>query len=115
MIVEITSWTPRQALSSPGTSPHSAPASAPPAMAATRWSRPGSETSAPIAPAASPPMTNWPSTPMLNRPAWNATATARPASSSGVADTSVSAIGRWPPRLPLSSAEYASIGSDPAT
>ena len=39
-----------------------------------------------------PPMTIWPSAPMLNSPAWKPTATASPARISGVAAKSVSEI-----------------------
>ena len=94
MMVVITSCTPRQALSAAGTSAHSAPAAAPASRARSTWTGAHVDILMPTTPAAMPPATNWPSTPMLNRPAWKATATARPPNSSGVIDTSVSAKGR---------------------
>ena len=51
-----------------------------------------------------PPMSSWPSPPMLNRPARKPIATPRPVRISGVAAVSVSEIARSEPTEPWSSA-----------
>ena len=79
MIVVITTWLPRLAWSHAGTNAHAAP----PAAATTTAAAMTSTVGQPPAPRQSsatprPPMYAWPSAPMLKRPPWNATATARP-------------------------------------
>ena len=80
MIVVITVWLPRQACRAPGTAPHTPPNNAAASTMIGSISHAGS--CAPKAkaakPAPSPPITAWPSPPMLNKPPWKATATARP-------------------------------------
>ena len=79
MMVVITTWLPRRACSQPGTAAHAAPNSADISTASGsatspgRWPSPSATTAAPM-----PPSIACPSPPMLNSPAWKATATARP-------------------------------------
>ena len=87
MIVVMTTWLPRQACSAAGTAAQARPN----AMAATTISGSishagswGASASA-ASPAPSPPIIACPSPPMLNRPAWKATATARPVKTKVVA------------------------------
>src|SRR5581483_11876858 len=100
-----------------------------------RWIGPGSPVNEnPTSAAAIAPAFNWPSAPMLNRPARNPRATASPAKISGVAATTVSESGfseratwwRSPllialkisvglPRAPVNSASYESRTASPET
>ena len=80
MIVVITMWLPRQACKAPGTAAQTMPK----AMATNTISGSNSQggkvwpKASATRPVPSPPIIAWPSPPMLNRPAWKATATARP-------------------------------------
>ena len=76
--------------------PYAPPAMVPPTTAITRASGGGRDpaTSVAVMKAPRPPMRNCPSTPRLNRPAWNDTARPRPAKMNGVALTRVSEMGR---------------------
>ena len=51
-----------------------------------------------------PPMSIWPLAPMLNRPAWKPTATAKPARISGLARVSVSDSAAQLPKEPRNNA-----------
>jgi hypothetical protein len=86
MIVVMTTWLPRRACSQAGPNAHPAPKAA-----ATRTAA-GTTSTVGHAPAPrhsratpSPAMEAWPSAPMLNRPPWKATATARPVNTKLVA------------------------------
>src|SRR5215207_5788047 len=114
MMVVITSCAPVCALRNPGMNPQIPPATIPARTASGRWTkigRPGSHAAA--KPAHSPPTTIWPSMPMLNSPAREATAKASPPRISGVAITNVSANSRWPPNAPAKRASYAGTGFVP--
>src|SRR5918994_1923531 len=88
MIVVMTSCAPK-ILSSPGMAPHSQPPKPAATIAATRTNGPGPGMVSATATPAMAPMNSWPSPPILNRPARNGTATARPVKMSGVALTMV--------------------------
>ena len=93
--VVTTSSTPRRAFMSAGPSSSRAPASAAASSMSTNKSAGGKSQPAPpcmppTATAASAPTYNWPSAPMLNSLALNATVAARPVSMSGMARVSVS-------------------------
>ena len=90
MIVVTTSWAPVNALSAPGMKPQAAPAMQPARMAVAMASGPGHDaTAAPVPADARAPMRNWPSAPMLKRPALNAMPTDSPPRTSGAAWTIV--------------------------
>ncbi len=105
MIVEITSLAPVVAFRTPAIPAHAPPARAAATIANRMWSTgsiPANEE--PTQTATIPPTVYWPWPPMLNMPARNANATARPAGSRDVALMSVC----W--RLPAAVAR-----SDPPT
>ena len=105
MIVEITSLAPVVAFRTPAIPAHAAPAAAAATIANTMWSTDGIPLNEePTHTATIPPTVYWPWPPMLNMPARNANATARPTRISGVAWSSVC----W--RLPAAVAR-----SDPLT
>ncbi len=85
MMVEMTSNAPRRTRSQAAI-PHQA---APPANATSRMAgtcrKPGHPEAVPIHPAAIAPTTSWPSAPMFQKPARNATSTASPVKRSGTA------------------------------
>ena len=84
MMVVMTSLAPVRALRNPGMKPQKAPVSTPHSVETRMIRNIGCSLSA-IAAVAAPnaPRTNWPSTPMLNAPLRNETATARPVRISG--------------------------------
>jgi len=105
MIVVITSWAPVWARSQPGMPPQMAPPMKPARIARGRCTTSGSPVSMnPTRTAVMPPMVIWPSTPMLNRPARNPSATDRPAMIRGAAAVSVSEMALIPTKAPLKSA-----------
>ena len=105
MIVEITSLAPVAAFRTPAIPAHAAPAAAAATIAKRMWSSAGiPEKEEPTQTAMIAPTVYWPWPPMLNRPARNANATARPTRTNGVAWRSVC----W--RLPAAVAR-----SDPLT
>jgi hypothetical protein len=79
MIVEMTSLTPRYALSSAAIPAQAAPTSTPTRMITAVCSTGGSATAPPTIAATHAASRNWPSTPMLNSFIWKPIATARPA------------------------------------
>ncbi len=87
MMVVMTVWLPRQACSAPGTAAHTQPNSAAESTISGSISGAGSESlkASAASPAPSPPITAWPSPPMLKSPPWKATATARPVKTKVVA------------------------------
>ncbi len=101
MIVTMTSCAPVFALSRPGMKPQIAPPMAPHTMASGRWMTSGRPVNVkPARTASMPPMSSWPSPPMLNRPARKARATARPVKISGVASVRVWEMARSDPTDP---------------
>jgi hypothetical protein len=87
MIVVITMWLPRQACRAPGTAAHSMPKAIATSTISGSNSHAGSTGARPSAtsPAPRPPIIACPSPPILKRPAWKATATARPVKTKVVA------------------------------
>jgi len=87
MIVEMTTWLPRQACSAAGRAAQAAPASAAASTSAGSSSHAGSAAPRLDATTATPrpPSIAWPSPPMLNRPPCRATATASPVKTKVVA------------------------------
>ena len=105
MIVVMTSWAPVLARSHPGNPPQIAPPAIPASSASGRWRKIGiQEKEKPTMTAVIPPMSIWPSAPMLNRPARKPIPTARPAKMSGAAAVRVSDTARRPPNDPCHSA-----------
>ena len=81
--------------------PQIAPPIAPQMIASGRWMTSGRPVKVkPARTASMPPMSSWPSPPMLNRPARKARATASPVKMSGVASVSVCEIARSDPTDP---------------
>src|SRR5947209_14563505 len=103
MIVEITSFAPVVAFRTPAIPAQTAPAAAAATIANAMWSTDGIPTKdEPIQTAMIHPTVYWPWPPMLNMPARNANATARPTRSNDVALSSVcwrlpAAVARSPP------------------
>jgi hypothetical protein len=96
MIVVMTSCAPVRALSNPGMNPQSAPPTVAARMARIRSTGAGRPPPIPIVTivANNAPRSSWPSPPMLNMPARNEIATARPTKMYGIVATSVSVMGR---------------------
>jgi len=91
MIVVMTSWAPVAARSHPAMEAHAAPASAPARSASGTWMIAGMPANEkPTITAAMPPISTWPSAPMLNSPARKPSAMPSPARVSGAAAVSVS-------------------------
>ena len=86
MIVVTTSWAPDHAFRAPGIQPQNAPAAIPARTAAVIATGAGAVARAAPTPAAAvAARRNWPSPPMLKRPALKPIPTARPPRTSGVA------------------------------
>jgi hypothetical protein len=105
MIVEITSCAPVLARNQPGIAPQKAPPRNPARMAMGRWTIQGRPVIMnPAMTAVMPPIVIWPSAPMLNRPARNPMATAKPARISGAEVVKVSDIDLIPTKAPRNKA-----------
>src|SRR6185437_10697798 len=116
MIVLITSSTPNRVRRNAAIPAQQPPPIAPTKSASGNTAQPSPLPHArPTAAAAAAPMSSWPSAPMFHTPARNATATARPVNTSGVARTSVDDVNAYQlPNEPRHNAPSASEASNPA-
>ncbi len=113
MIVEITSWAPVLARSTPGIAPHIAPPRKPANTITGTAMIDGTSNihdHVPTQAAVMPPTRSWPWAPMLNRPARMAKARASAEPTNGTERASDPATLVGDPNMPRSSAQYASSG-----
>src|SRR5271170_715073 len=114
MMVLITSLVPRRARSHPQMALHQAPPIAPAIKTIVSASGRGHPPrNGPTAPAAMAPITNWPSAPIFQSAAENATEIASPVNTSGVAFTSESVKAIQFPKAPCHSAMKTPAGEAP--
>src|SRR5262245_7821123 len=109
--VLITSFTLRRSFSSAAMPAHKAPMAPASSKPMLNPSQPGKATTCvPSAASPSAPINNWPSAPMFQTPAWNATATANPASNKGVVLTPTSDHASALPKAPSINAPNSTTG-----